>query len=243
VHPWREQAWVLLGLALYRAGRQGDALVVLRRARATLAEQLGVDPGPDLRRLEGDILRQARHLRVDAGATDRVWARAAAAYEDTASPGGRARLESTVGLLRALAVTGGGGLEAARRQRTDVIAAAESQGDPELTARVIGAYDVPAIWTRSDDPEQAAQVVAAAERTLTRLPPDHEPARARLLATIALESRGAAGQRGPAAAREAERLARHLGDPSLLAFSLNGCSCRASSAPVWPLHATGSAPS
>lgn len=40
-HPWRERAWALLSLALYRAGRQGDALVVLRRARATLAEQLG----------------------------------------------------------------------------------------------------------------------------------------------------------------------------------------------------------
>jgi DNA-binding SARP family transcriptional activator len=222
VHPWREQAWVLLGLALYRAGRQGDALAVLRRARAALAEQLGVDPGPELRRLEADVLRQGRHLGIDGGVADRVWARAAAAYDHTVTAGGRARLESTVGLLRALAVTGGGGLEAARRQRTDVIATAESQGDPELTARVIGAYDVPAIWTRSDDPEQAAQVVAAAERTLTRLPPGHESARARLLATIALESRGAAGARGPEAAREAERLARRLGDPSLLAFSLNG---------------------
>ncbi|MYS47236.1 SARP family transcriptional regulator, partial [Streptomyces sp. SID5998] len=42
-HPWREEAWRLLALALYRTGRQGDALAVLRRARTTLAEQLGVD--------------------------------------------------------------------------------------------------------------------------------------------------------------------------------------------------------
>lgn len=58
-HPWREDAWRLLALALYRTGRQGDALAVLRRARTLLVEQLGVDPGPGLRRLEADILDHA----------------------------------------------------------------------------------------------------------------------------------------------------------------------------------------
>ncbi|GAA2874487.1 BTAD domain-containing putative transcriptional regulator [Streptosporangium fragile] len=224
-HPWREDAWRLLALALYRAGRQGDALAVLRRARALLVEQLGVDPGPRLRRLEADILDHARHLDPASGPADaaRVWARAAAAYDRAVAPGARARLESTVGLLRNLAVTGGGGLEAARRHRVAAVAAAEELGDAELTARVIGAYDVPAIWTRVDDPQQAAQVLAAAERTLTALPPGgHEAARARLLATIALESRGTRSPRGLRAAREAERLARGLDDPALLAFALNG---------------------
>jgi DNA-binding SARP family transcriptional activator len=47
-HPWREEAWRLLALALYRTGRQGDALAVLRRARSLLLEQLGVDPSPRL---------------------------------------------------------------------------------------------------------------------------------------------------------------------------------------------------
>ncbi len=191
-HPWREDAWRLLALALYRTGRQGDALAVLRRARTLLVGQLGVDPGPALRRLEADVLAQAR-------------------------------LESTVGLLRDLAVTGGQGLRAARAHRVAAVAAAEELGDPELTARVIGAYDVPAIWTRVDDPEQAARVTAAAERALTALPPGaHPAARARLLATVALESRGTHSARGPQAARQAERLARDLDDPALLAFALNG---------------------
>ncbi|MGI5203108.1 BTAD domain-containing putative transcriptional regulator [Spirillospora sp. CA-108201] len=57
-NPLREEAWRLLALALYRAGRQGDALAALRRARAALTEELGVDPGPALRRLESDILAQ-----------------------------------------------------------------------------------------------------------------------------------------------------------------------------------------
>ncbi|MEV0900210.1 BTAD domain-containing putative transcriptional regulator [Actinoplanes sp. NPDC049802] len=61
-HPGREEAVRLLALALYRAGRQGDALGVLRRARAHLAEELGVDPGPALRALEADVLAQAEHL-------------------------------------------------------------------------------------------------------------------------------------------------------------------------------------
>ncbi|WP_432013067.1 AfsR/SARP family transcriptional regulator [Streptomyces cucumeris] len=232
-HPWREDAWRLLALALYRTGRQGDALAVLRRARALLVEQLGVDPGPGLRRLERDILDQADHLetaaRPDAGpadaadAADRVWARTTAAYDRTVASGARNRLESTVGLLRQLAVSGGGGLEAAREHRVAAVAAAEELGDPELTARVIGAYDVPAIWTRSDDPHQAARVVAAAERTLAALPPGGPPsARARLLATIAMESRGIRSARGRQAAGQAERIARDLDDPTLLAFALNG---------------------
>ncbi|GAA3750096.1 BTAD domain-containing putative transcriptional regulator [Plantactinospora mayteni] len=224
-HPWREEAWRLLALALYRTDRQGDALAVLRRARALLLDQLGVDPGPRLRRLETDILRQSDP--VDAGpappAADRVWAEAAAAYDRTVVSGARDRLESTVGLLRSIAVAGGGGLEAAREQRFATIAAAEQLGDPELTARVIGGYDVPAIWTRSDDPAQAARIVAAAERALAALHPDSSAAtRARLLATIAVESRGTRAARGPEAAREAERIARQLADPALLAFALNG---------------------
>jgi DNA-binding SARP family transcriptional activator len=222
MHPWREQAWMTLARALYRADRQGDALAVLRRARAVLVEQLGIDAGQSLRRLESDVLHQAPHLSVDAGTTDLVWSRATAAYEHTVAAGGQARLESTVGLLRTLATNGGSGLEAARTQRLDVICAAEALGDPELTARVIGAYDVPAVWPRADDPRQAAAVVAAAERTLARIPSDRVTARARLLATIALESRGSTGPRARDAAREAEHLARTIGDPTLLAFTLNG---------------------
>jgi DNA-binding SARP family transcriptional activator len=221
-HPWREEAWRLLALALYRTGRQGDALAVLRRARSLLLEQLGVDPGPRLRRLETDILRQADPETASFG-PERVWAQAAAAYDRTVASSARARLESTVGLLRSLAVTGGTGLESAQDQRIAVIDAAEQLGDPDLTARVIGGYDVPAIWTRSDDPEQAARIVAAAERALAALRPDSPDAtRARLLATIAAESRGTRAARGREAALEAERIARSLGDPALLAFALNG---------------------
>ena len=56
--PYRERLWELLVLALYRQGRQGDALEAYRRARAELGDGLGVDPGPRLRELEAQVLAQ-----------------------------------------------------------------------------------------------------------------------------------------------------------------------------------------
>jgi DNA-binding SARP family transcriptional activator len=67
LHPAREEAARLLAVALYRSGRQGDALAVLRRAREHLAEELGIDPGPALRELEAAVLDQAPVLDRPAG--------------------------------------------------------------------------------------------------------------------------------------------------------------------------------
>jgi DNA-binding SARP family transcriptional activator len=57
-HRVRERLWRLLVLSLYRSERQADALAAYRRARAMLAEELGIEPGEELRRLEQAVLRQ-----------------------------------------------------------------------------------------------------------------------------------------------------------------------------------------
>jgi predicted ATPase/DNA-binding SARP family transcriptional activator len=58
VHPYRERFWRLLMLALYRVERQADALAAYQRARSVLVEELGLEPGEQLRELEQAILRQ-----------------------------------------------------------------------------------------------------------------------------------------------------------------------------------------
>ena len=55
-NPFRERLWGQLMLALYRGGRQADALETFQDARRVLAEQLGLDPGPELRKLQEAIL-------------------------------------------------------------------------------------------------------------------------------------------------------------------------------------------
>jgi len=60
--PLRERRWELLALALYRCGRQAEALRAIAKARAILGEELGLEPGAPLRQLEHDVLQQAPSL-------------------------------------------------------------------------------------------------------------------------------------------------------------------------------------
>ncbi|MCA1831733.1 MAG: BTAD domain-containing putative transcriptional regulator [Actinomycetota bacterium] len=64
-HPLRERLLRHLMLALYRSGRQSDALDAYQAFRALMRDELGLDPGPDLRELEQLILRQDPSLLTE----------------------------------------------------------------------------------------------------------------------------------------------------------------------------------
>jgi WD40 repeat protein/DNA-binding SARP family transcriptional activator len=95
-HPLRERLHAQRMLALYRSGRQAEALDAYRWARHVLVEEIGVEPGPELRRLHEAILRQDPELdpaaaeavepppEMDAAASERARALALRRLTDTA---------------------------------------------------------------------------------------------------------------------------------------------------------------
>ena len=66
-HPFKERLVALQMLALYRCGRQADALAAFHAARARFVEELGIEPGQPLRELQQDVLRHADILGAEPG--------------------------------------------------------------------------------------------------------------------------------------------------------------------------------
>ncbi|GAA3235105.1 BTAD domain-containing putative transcriptional regulator [Actinocorallia longicatena] len=207
----------------------------LRRSRmhARVAEALEERPGADAAALAhhhlaaGTRLDRAVHharraaeaaeARFSHGTAAALWSQALDACERAGGPLPE-RLELVARLIRALAMSGR--LMQARERRTRALAAARALGDPELTARLLTAYDVPMLWVNREYGTRDLGVIEAAQQALETLPAG--PWRVRLLTTLAMELDCDPADRGGRAGTEAIEIARGLGDPELLAHALNG---------------------
>jgi predicted ATPase/DNA-binding SARP family transcriptional activator len=137
-YPVRERLWRLLVLALYRSGRQADALAAYRRARQMLAEELGIEPGEELRRLEQAVLRH----EVPAAAAGQP--RHNLPVRLTSFVGRERELAAVGGLLseaRLVTLTGAGGAGKTRLAVESAAAAVERFGDGVWLAGLAGIAD------------------------------------------------------------------------------------------------------
>ena len=213
--PLREERWRLLVLALYRAQRQADALAALRRARETLAEELGVDPGPALRSLEAEVLAQSPAL----DAPSPPWPRAArSAPRRSATPrdrpgrpgagdGGPASRRGRRGRRRV-------GLRAHRGTGRDRQDPAARRGRPPRHGRrgpraVRAGQPAGALLRLRRRPAAVRAAASGTPRAATRCSPAPPPARGTVFEEVAGDDARAARQlRRPARALLADRQPR-----------------------------------
>ncbi|MFB9624171.1 BTAD domain-containing putative transcriptional regulator [Nonomuraea helvata] len=150
-HPLRERLWALRALALYRCGRQGEALETLRTARRILAEELGIDPGEELRELERDILGQSPALLPHRPPLEPQVAEAQIA--ERGITGRQEELAALDGLLKAAAagrpgfslITGEPGIGKTRLAE-ELVSRAHARGFTVAVGRCAATEGAPAFW-------------------------------------------------------------------------------------------------
>jgi YVTN family beta-propeller protein len=178
-HPYRERLRTQLMLALYRSGRQADALEAYRDARRALTDGLGLEPGEDLKQLERQILDHDEALAVPAAAEAHVSGDVGPA---DASPPTRRRRWALAVVAAVVVLATAAGVVVARTTGSSseaIVAQANSVAiiDPSSN-RVVAAIPLDArpteiaaygdaIWVLHPDP-RSLSLLSRSERTFTR---------------------------------------------------------------------------
>jgi DNA-binding SARP family transcriptional activator len=151
-HPLREYGCELLSLALYRAGRQADALEVLRTIQTRLAEELGIDARPALKQLEREILNQSPALDwqpTPAGPTMTVASAPTAVPQVRATDPSPAVADGEIFVGRAVELrqlSDALAAAAADRGRVVMVSGEPGSGKTSLLRRFAEQAGVPVLW-------------------------------------------------------------------------------------------------
>jgi YVTN family beta-propeller protein len=227
VHPLRERLHGQLMIALYRSGRQAEALEAYQAARRTLVEELGLEPGPALRRLEDAILQQDASLDLPGTAAT---AAGPVPVQGRRQPWllGPKRLSAVavalaVAIALLVAVTSRGSAQLTAGPNTVGVI---DGGQARLSAVVTGigrpngvAYGAGSVWVTDSADNKVLQVDSAGQ-VIDRIPVGHGPAGVTVgggEVWVANELDGTVSEINPAAGQQVATIPVGIG-PSAITF-------------------------
>lgn len=175
-HPYRERPVGELMLALYRAGRQAEALSVYRRARLRFADELGLEPGPELRELERRILQHDPALGVQTALRSRPRRRPTRRVAAVVA----CLVVAAAALVALLPRLGHGGSAGATVRRDEIVGLSPSSGGTTAGVALAGPSDAigpgaDALWVADGSLGEVSRIDLSSRSVVDRVPVGGSP--------------------------------------------------------------------